>query len=245
MDCRKFHKNLEDYLDDGLDFPGRFGMERHAQQCIRCGKVIADAQRLRHIARQMERVKAPANFESRVLAEIVKDKKLGRFSALQRLWIYGFDFPSARKLAFASSIFAVLAAGIFYLYPFLAGFNRLSPAPAPAPSVIAEKPAIFERKVEKIPSEKLPPMMATAEVIQPSRPVIAELSKASTKEKEFEPPDPEMEQMVDREVGEMDYIEFQVPGPDNRPVSVRWPNKPRNAGYGQTHEEYFIRNVSH
>ena len=38
MNCRTFQKNLEDYLADGLDFAGRFGMERHARQCISCGK---------------------------------------------------------------------------------------------------------------------------------------------------------------------------------------------------------------
>ena len=46
MDCRTFNKKLEDYLEGGLDFPGRFGMERHAGHCFACGKTVADAQKL-------------------------------------------------------------------------------------------------------------------------------------------------------------------------------------------------------
>ena len=125
MDCRKFHRNLEDYLEDGLDFPGRFGMERHAQQCIHCGRVVSDAQRLRQMAHQLERVKAPADFESRLLEEIGKRKALGRFSGLRRFWLYGFDMPSPRRLVLASSCVAVVAMGIFFFYPFL--FNRITP----------------------------------------------------------------------------------------------------------------------
>jgi hypothetical protein len=60
MDCRKFHRDLEDYLEDGLDFSSRFGVERHAQQCIHCGKVLSNAQQLRRMTRQIEKVKAPS-----------------------------------------------------------------------------------------------------------------------------------------------------------------------------------------
>jgi len=238
MDCRKFYKNLEDYLDDGLDFPGRFGMERHAQQCIGCGKVMSDAQRLRTMARELERVKAPANFESRVLAEIAEDKTLGRFSAFRRFWIYGFDFPSARKLAFASSMLAVLAVSILYLYPLLSRSDPAIPVPASTPAAVTREPL----KVEQ--NRKLPPVAETASIDRPSRPATADVSEGSKVEDALAQPSPELEQMVDREVGETDYVEFQMPGPDNRPVSIRWPDKTRMR-YGQTDEEYFIRNVSH
>ena len=78
MDCRKFHGNFEDYLEGGLDFAGRFGMERHAQQCIVCGKKLAAAQRLRAMARELQRVQAPLNFESSVLNEIARIKGHGQ-----------------------------------------------------------------------------------------------------------------------------------------------------------------------
>ena len=237
MDCRKFHRDLDDYLDDGLDFAGRFGMERHAQQCIRCGKVLSDAQRLRLMARQLERVKAPADFESRVLAEIGKEKSLGGFSVLRRFWLHGFDIPSARRLAAASAFLVVLGVGIFYLYPYFFGANQSAGAQVAAPAVASKEPV-------EVKHQKFLPAPDSTAVIPVSRPAIQQVAKASRLAKEAEPPDADMEQMVDREVGESDYVEFRMVGPDNRPVTVRWPNKTRMR-YGQTPEEYFIRNVSH
>jgi hypothetical protein len=92
--------------------------------------------------------------------------------------------------------------------------------------------------------EKLRPVPVSTAVVPVNRSEVTEVAKASRAVKEAEPLDPGLEQMVDREVGESDYVEFRVIGPDNRPVSVRWPNKSRMR-YGQTPEEYFMRNVSH
>jgi anti-sigma factor RsiW len=234
MDCRKFHKDLDDYLDDGLDFAGRFAMERHAQQCIRCDKVMAEAQRLRQMAQQLERVKAPVDFESRILAEIGREKSLGGFSFFRRFWLYGFDFPSARRLALASSFLVVLGIGVFYLYPVFLGSDRGVPSAASAPKA----PAVLDKL------EKIPPAVPEVAAVPVSLPAKAEAAKTTPGVKETGPSNPDMEQMVDREVGESDYVEFRVIGPDNRPVSVRWPNKSRTR-YGQSPEEYFIRNVSH
>ena len=99
MDCRRFHRDLEDYLEDGLDFAGRFGMERHAKQCIGCGEALSNARRLRRMARQLEKVKAPANFESAVLNEIGRREISGGFLGLRRFWLYGLDMPSRRSVA--------------------------------------------------------------------------------------------------------------------------------------------------
>src|SRR2546422_10036868 len=86
MDCRSFQKNLEDYLEGGLDFGGRFGMERHAQQCYVCGRDIANARWLAEMARGLKPVAAPPHFESAVLARIhAKDSRSWFWS----LWIYG------------------------------------------------------------------------------------------------------------------------------------------------------------
>jgi len=46
MNCRTFHRTLEDYLEGGLDFSGRFGMERHARQCLSCGSRFTTYERL-------------------------------------------------------------------------------------------------------------------------------------------------------------------------------------------------------
>ncbi len=234
MDCRKFHRDLDDYLDDGLDFAGRFGMERHAQQCIGCGKAMADAQRLHRLAQQIERVKAPDNFESRILAEIGKEKSRSGFSLFRRFWLYGVDFPSARKLALASSFLVMMGIGIFYLYPVFFGTSR----PAGTPAVASQEPA------KAIQMAKPLPVAAPAVEMPANRLAVPVVAKTSQPVQEPQPLSPGVEQMVDREVGESDYVEFQVMGPDNRPVSVRWPNKPR-LRYGQTPEENFIRNVSH
>ena len=106
MDCKTFHKNLEDYLEDGLDFAGRFGMERHAQQCIGCGKDMADAQQIRRMVSELERVKAPDSFEASVISEIGKRKWDARSTGIRRFWIYGPEGPQWRKLALASSSLA-------------------------------------------------------------------------------------------------------------------------------------------
>jgi hypothetical protein len=192
MDCRKFHRILEDYLEDGLDFSGRFGMERHAQQCIGCGKVLSNAQQLRRMARQLDRVKAPGSFEADVLREIGRREARGRFFGLRRFWLYGFDPPSIRRWALVASCLAVLVIGALRLLP-----------------------ELFDRTTPESPAASVPP----------------ESEKSNDK-------------MVDHEVTDSDYLEFQVIGPDNQPVSFRWPNKYR-VRYGQTPEEYFLRNVSH
>ena len=46
------------------------------------------------------------------------------------------------------------------------------------------------------------------------------------------------------EFAETEYVEHVLAGPDDLPITVRLPKKIRMQ-YGQTSEEYFIRNVSH
>src|SRR5437867_13402331 len=108
MDGRSFEKNLEDYLEGGLDFPGRFGMERHAQQCYVCGKGMATAQRLSALAKDIGHVSAPVNLEASVLARIhARDSR----SWLHDFWVYRFEGPSWRALALTALSMAFV--GIF------------------------------------------------------------------------------------------------------------------------------------
>jgi len=109
MDCRNFHGNLEDYLDGGLDFAGRFGMERHAEQCFACGKVLADARELRRMADSLARVKAPADFEARVTREIAMKKSHGISARVRNYLSFGFEW---RRFAFTAAVCAALAFGI-------------------------------------------------------------------------------------------------------------------------------------
>ena len=110
MNCRNFHRNLEDYLDGGLDFTGRFDMERHAEQCFTCGKTLADARGLRLLTASLGRVKAPADFEARVRQEIVLGKSRGISGRVRNYLTFGFEW---RRFAFAATVCAALVFGIF------------------------------------------------------------------------------------------------------------------------------------
>jgi len=105
MNCRNFHRNLEDYLDGKLDFAGRFGIERHAEQCFACGKNLADARELRRFAASLARVKAPADFEERISREIALRKSHGLFVRIRNYLSFGFEW---RRFAFAGAVCAAL-----------------------------------------------------------------------------------------------------------------------------------------
>ena len=110
MNCRNFHGNLEDYLDGGLDFAGRFDMERHAEQCFICGKALADARGLRLLTASLTRVKAPADFEARVRREITLRKSRGISGRIRNYLNFGFEW---RRVAFAAVVCAALIFGFF------------------------------------------------------------------------------------------------------------------------------------
>jgi hypothetical protein len=237
MDCRTFHQKLEDYLEDGLDFSGRFGMERHAKQCISCGKELHDAQQLRQMVSELQRVKAPANFEASIMKEIAKSKANGWFSGVRRLWIYGFEWPSWQKLALASSSLAVLGLAIFF------ASHRIMPDPVHTPAQVATKLAkvTIEAKEAKLePVAKIQAAQASVpkERVAEEIPVLARNVPPARLSKSDGPKDQEMQ--------DEDYVEYTVPGPDNRPVPVRFPlPKTITMPYGQVSQEYFIQNVSH
>jgi hypothetical protein len=233
MDCRAFHQKLEDYLENGMDFSGRFGMERHARHCIGCGKVMADAQHLRQMASELHRVKAPANFESSVLKEIAIRKAHGRLWSVRRYWIHGFEWPSWRKVAFASSSLAILSIAIFY------ASHRATFEPVSAPPRIAfesAKIAVEVKEVKDRPDNKVAALLSKEPVTAETRkPAI----KAQSSRKAVEP-----ERLVNQGAQEMDYVEYTIRGSDNHAVPVRLPKR-IPLRYNQMSEEYFILNVSH
>ena len=228
---------MEDYLEGGLDFSGRFGMERHAQQCISCGKEMSDAQRLNRMISELQRVKAPANFEASVLREIGMRKVHGRLSGFRSFWIYGFEWPSFPKLALASSCLAILFIGIFYA-SHRSGFNRDS-----ASTQVASQPAA----IPVAAMETKNPPAANIEMPLPKNSAAAETPKLA---KRVQPPailkrEPITDQDM-RDLQDMDYVEYSMPGLDNHPVPVRLPlPKVIPMRYSQMSEEYFIQNVSH
>jgi len=263
MNCRKFERNLEDYLQGGLDFAARFGMERHARQCVLCGKEMADAQRLSQMVRGLERVKAPPDFESSVLREIAKRRSHGIVPFVRRFWIYGIEWPSWQKSALAALSLMILGIGTFYLS------RPPVPVVAPVPHLIADKTAIVRPENDPGPDSKPvalktpPPDGVRGPSSVANRPVAVRpenepdtnpgpLALRPRREGQVfemmaaaETPGMMQRTIVpDLESSEADYVEHVVPGLDNRPMTIRLPKAIR-VQYGQTSEEYFIRNVSH
>jgi hypothetical protein len=231
MDCRKFHRNLEDYLQDGLDFSGRFGMERHARQCISCGKDMANAQRLSRMTRELERVMAPPDFEASVLQEIAKRKSHGHFSFFYRAWIYGFDGLSWRKLAITACSAAALYLGFLY-WP-----RHPIPNSMPAPSYVSAG----QTKAISNENEKPIPIVHNSPMPQPRPPIV----ETAGVKPEAQPPEAMQEELFKGpDIADTEYVEDVMEGPYSRPVTVRLPKKIRMQ-YGHASEEYFIRNVSH
>jgi hypothetical protein len=246
MDCKKFRKHLENYLEDGLDFPARFGIERHAQQCISCGKDMADAQRIRQMVSEMGRVKAPENFEASVIGEIAKRRLKVRTAGIRRFWLYGHEAPLGWKLALASSSLAVLAIGIF------AFISMTGSSQDPASTVAMEEPGnsyadmnamqnpaangVISPILEQPASENAP---AIAEV-----PAEAEVLRVAASPENPEVLQPEF--VTDWDTGEVELIEHLMMGPDGRPVTIQLP-MPRKIymQYNQTPEDYYIQNISH
>ena len=230
MDCRTFQKNLEDYLEGGLDFPGRFGMERHAKQCYLCGKKVTGAQLLSELAKKLERVASPGSFENDVLARIHAQSErpwISRFLAADSLglaWLSWSRLALAGTLAIAGlSLYLVLEPGRFW--------NVVWERPSKAQPVPQDLSTSSAPDVQSIPSLVVSDPPPTAEI--PARDVAPTklLSGRATHHYSAEP-------------GDSDYVEFVVPGPAGRQFIMRLPKTIRMRP-GQPSEEYFIRNVSH
>jgi hypothetical protein len=246
MNCRSFHKNLEDYLQDGLDFSNRFMIERHAQQCISCGKDLADAIDLRRMVLDLKQVEAPSDFESSLLDKIGMFKAHRRFSRIRRFWIYGPEWLSWRKLMVASSGLAVLVLG--YLFPF---HRAVLNAPARS-AVVANQPEKVEKKVN-------PPSAVNTKQALPVT-VHAVAHSGAFLPRPIEEEIPIIEKKTPNAVavpasfsiGEGDsfknqkglapgIFEFMITGSDIRPMLP----KMIRIQYRPASEEYFIQNVSH
>jgi hypothetical protein len=255
MNCRTFHRNLEDYLQDGLDFANRFAIERHSRQCISCGKDLADAIELRHRVLDLKQVKAPADFESSLLEKIGMHKARSRSSAIRKFWIYSPEWLSWKKLMIASSSLAVLAIGILVLFQ---PTDTNPPEPTPVAVRLPEKalepsPAVVHRP-EKVAGKETsvfntksasPPPPSHAEVSAPETmpmPIARKTPKASPVStlqlKEWMPFEESSETVPD-------YFRVLIGGSDVHPAPV--PMLPQTIWiqYRPAPEEYFIQNVSH
>ncbi len=233
MDCRTFHRNLEDYLDGGLDFPGRFGVERHAQQCLGCGKDLADAQRLSRLARELARVPAPADFEARV-HRLLRSKGLRRRPKLWKLQHFWWDRIPSGSLAWGTASLLLLIGGFYY------SANRIFfDNGASTPSLTAGSLPEDER-----PMEAMHPQAARRAAIPPEvRPQSApQLYPSPPLDTAFtlEPDTP----VWSIEPADSEYIEYVVPAANGQPLVMRLPRTIRMR-HAQPSEDYFIRKVSH
>jgi hypothetical protein len=230
MDCRKFQRQLEDYLEGGLDFPGRFGMERHARQCFGCGQELSGAQKLGQMARDLKRASAPPDFEVALLRRIHAQRPHSRFFSLRRFWVYGFDHPSWRLVALAGTALMLLGLGVF-LAVHRAGYDQQTPA-AWLPDNSASVPSRPDVRL----AVETP---AKAETVKVGRIAPVTLSPPQVRAG--------LSADEDRFAGQIeasDYGEYLVPGFGGRKMTVRLPNTIRMQ-YGQVSEDYYIRNVSH
>jgi hypothetical protein len=213
---------LEDYLEGGLDFPGRFGMERHAQQCFSCGKIVADAQELSRKARECNRVAAPPGFETAVMKRIQAATAERGFRHPFQLWSWSFGRPPWRLLAAGASGIALLGLGIFFTLRFV---PRARPGAEPSVAALQARP-------EPAPA-----------VQNANPPRTADLSRQKSLESATMRNTPDLPlQSVD--LSDSGYVELLIPDDGGRMRVVRLPSTIRMR-YGQPSEQYFIRNVSH
>lgn len=224
MDCRTFRKKLEDYLQGEMDFPARFGMERHAQQCYACGKEMKDALRIREMVKTLVRVKAPTDFEAALLARLQNAGVRRRSSMLGRLLTLGLDRVPWRLLAAGAAAAAVALAGIHLFV----SERRDSPA--------------FVSKIDDLsPAQPVEAGGASGDhaAVAVLSPMIVPLGDPRAR---FLPAEDWSEKYVDP--ADKGYFEYALPGPGDRRMIMRLP-KSILLRYGIPSEEYFIRNVSH
>jgi len=230
MDCRSFQKGLEDYREGTLDFPTRYGMERHAQQCLLCGKDLQDAEALGQASRALHRVSAPPEFETAVLTRIYRQTSRRGWLA-RRFRIYNFDRHYSP---------AMLTGGVLCLV--LVGFGvlfsiyRSSPATSAPPTPLA-----ISQPSPAVPSSTINP--------SPSPNVVSATSELRIVNGVFDQPTERLSEKpvwlpAQADQSETEFTEYVVPGPGNHQLIMRLPKTIRMQ-YGQESEEYFIRNVSH
>lgn len=238
MDCRTFHKQLEDYLEGGLDFPARFGMERHAKHCFACEKDIAEAINLKQMAQELRSVGAPPDFEARLLARIHAEKARRGFWKPRSFWLYRWDRFSWRTLSAVVATIVLVAGAISFLH-FEIFFNRsaskLWETTGRLATPFAGGDAGGSAADFGLPL-RVRPGVADANSSLVGVPAI-NINGAG-----FFGRDPWATPFA--EPGDSDYVEFLVPVSGDRQLVLRLPRTIRMR-YDQPSQDYFIRNVSH
>ncbi len=231
MDCRSFNRKLEDYLQGGLDFPGRFGMERHARQCFACGKTVEDAQKLGRMARNLGRVRAPASFEADLLGRIRREGLARRRGGFLRLPLFWSDWLPWRTVAFGTLAIGLLVAGILVSGRWInvepdgsIRWARKEPVREQAPQINREtNPSVPVESSDGSEVSEQAGIRQAGVVFPTQESGLSIYAEPAT---------------------DTNYVDYLVPGPGDRQMIMRLP-KTIWMRYGQPSEEYYIRNVSH
>ncbi len=225
MDCRTFHRKLEDYLEGGLDFAGRFGMERHAKQCYACEKEINTALSLRHMARELRKVGAPLDFEQSLHARIQDEESRRRSWKIRNLWLRSFEGFSWRLAGVTALVTVLLVGTATYLhFQALAGRQASSQAATGyGAGPVAGKEA--DRNQAAADASALGGLSALD---------LANFSRFGRDNWAIPYADPR----------DSEFVDIVVPGPDGQQLIMQLPRTIRMR-YAQPSREYFIRNVSH
>jgi hypothetical protein len=223
MDCRTFHRKLEDYLEESLDFPARFGMERHANQCYSCQKDVNVALSLRQLARDMKRVSAAQDFEAALLVRIQKEKSQRRLFSFRDWWLFGLEGFSWR-VAGATAVVTMLVVGTVGYIHF---GGRTDPASAPMASMESQTNPSPERTMDGAP-------VSVADLMEIAGGRMGRVNRLAQ----------DSWAVPYAEPGDSDYVEFMVPVAGDRQLILQVPRTIRMR-YQQPTREYFIRNVSH
>ncbi len=239
MDCRTFHRRLEDYLEGGMDFPARFGMERHAKQCYACEKDVHDALKLRQKVRAIPRVVAPSDFETSLLARIKAEKARHRFWSLQSIWLYSFDGLSPRAVTLAVAAVVLLVGTVSYLH-FGAGWNDSSLSRIGTLNPLANDPNREDIATEDLGAGTSPVRLSELSargdslrswIGSPNLGGLGNMGWDSWATPYSEP-------------GDSDYFEYLVPVSGERQLILQLPKTIR-IRYNQPSERDFMWNMSH
>jgi hypothetical protein len=237
MDCRTFHRKLEDYLEGGLDFPARFGMERHAKHCYACGKDVAAALSLSQMARELSRVGAPPNFEAALLGRMREENASRRFWKLHDLWLFGLDRFSWRTAGVVALVVAFIAGATLTLH--YGGWFNLAKPPQ----------AAMSRSATPLPEVEPGKNANNAYLSLGSRSGLPDASNtlgiaSAFNIRSFGPGGRRNWATPFAEPGNSDFVDILVPVSDGRQLFLRLP-KTIGMRYDQAPQDYYFRKISY
>lgn len=100
MNCEAFSENIDAYIDGGLESAARLEMERHAEKCVPCMKMLEEARALKEMLAEMSEVDVPLPAQAAWRRAVREEAKAKRRPAA---W--------TRSIASVAAALVVLVAG--------------------------------------------------------------------------------------------------------------------------------------